>query len=117
MVRDVQQYYKQVTNQYILMKSELQDMEDLCKEKMVSPEQIENMKKMVEPIKLNYETLSYFMFLLNRPAKKKKIPTYEKQNKKILEASNNRKSQDIINENQEALNNIKNLKEEVKNYD
>ena len=92
-------------------------MEEICKEKLISPEQVENMKKMMEPIKLNYETLSYFMFLLNKPAKKKKISTYENQNKKVLEASNNRKAQNIIEENQTALKEMQNFKEEVKNYD
>ena len=115
MVKDVAEYYKKVTKDYENMKEELRDMEQLCKEKVVAPEQLEQMKLMVEPIKLNYETLSYFMFLLNKPCKKSKLPRYETQNKKLGKESKNRKASDLLEENQKALDGLKELREEISN--
>lgn len=115
MVRDVKEYYAQVTKDYNLMREELKDMEELCKEKVVAPEMVENMKQMILPIKTNYETLSYFMFLLNKPAKKDKQERYINQNKKLIEASKGRTKEDILKEDKETLKNLHNLNEEVRN--
>lgn len=114
MIKDVVAYYNEVTKNYNDMRVELKDAEELLKENSVAPEVVENMKQMIEPIKLNYETLSYFMFLLNKPAKKDKQERYEGQNKKLIKASGNRTAQNVIDENKTALNSLKSIKEGLK---
>lgn len=114
MVKDIVKYYNEVTKNYNDMREELKDAEELLKERSIAPEVVENMKCMIEPIKLNYETLSYFMFLLNKPAKKNKQERYESQNKKLIKASGNRTAQDVIDENKTALNSLKSIKEDLK---
>ena len=115
MVRDVIEYYKQVTKNYNDMRNELAEMEELLKENAVSPEMVDNMKQMVLPIKMNYETLSYFMFLLNKPAKKDKQERYANQNKKLIKESGNHTKENIINENKHSLSSLREIKGEIQN--
>ena len=113
MVRDVVEYYKQVTNNYNDMRAELTEMEELLKENAVTPEMVENMNQMILPIKTNYETLSYFMFLLNKPAKKSKQERYEGQNKKLIKESGSHTKDKIIEENEQSLASLKTIKGEI----
>lgn len=71
------------------------------------------MKLIIAPVKQNYETLSYFMYLLNQPNKKSKQLTYKKQNKKLVEASGKRTQADIIIENKKSLSDLKDFKEDI----
>lgn len=105
--KDVIKYYNEVVENYKDMLENLKDMEEEMKESLVTPEQVDQMKRMAQPIVDNYRTLSYIIFLLNRPTKKEKFNRYEKQNKKLLE--NCRTKEEVLNENKEALNNLKNL--------
>lgn len=105
--KDVIKYYNEVVENYKDMLENLKDMEEEMKESLVTPEQVEQMKRMAQPVVDNYKTLSYIIFLLNRPTKKEKFNRYEKQNKKLLE--NCRTKEEVLNENKEALNNLKNL--------
>lgn len=105
--KDVIKYYNEVVESYKDMLENLKDIEEEMKESLVTPEQVEQMKRMAQPIVNNYKTLSYIIFLLNRPTKKEKFNRYEKQNKKLLE--NCRTKEEVLNENEEALNNLKNL--------
>ena len=114
MVKDVVEYYKQVTQSYNEMRDELRDAEELLLDNSVTPEVVENLKQMVAPIKLNYETLSYFMYLLNKPAKKEKQERYKGQNKKLLKESGSRTAQDISAENEAALKSMRAIKEEIR---
>lgn len=105
--KDIIKYYNEVVESYKDMLENLKDIEEEMKESLVTPEQVEQMKRMAQPIVDNYKTLSYIIFLLNRPTKKEKFNRYEKQNKKLLE--NCRTKEEVLNENKEALNNLKNL--------
>ena len=70
--RHVVDYYNKVAEQYLEMVSALKDLEDECNNKLVEPERVEQIKKMIEPIKNNYMTWSYMMYLLNLPNREKK---------------------------------------------
>ena len=43
---------------------------------MISPEIVENAQKMFSVVEDNYKKLSYMVFLLNKPVKKKKFDAY-----------------------------------------
>lgn len=79
--KDVENYYNQIFQDYHEMIEALKDMEKECSEGLVSPDRVEQLKQMLEPIKLNYGRISYIMFLLNKPNKKDKQKWYFKQNK------------------------------------
>lgn len=107
----VDAYYKEVCQNYIEMNEAIKDMEDECNKGLVDPDKLEEMKKMVEPLKNNYMTLSYIMFLFNKPKRKKKEKKYIQQNKKLLNNIPEKNTKEgIIQENKQVISSIKNLK-------
>lgn len=112
-VKHVKDYYNSVAADYLEMKGDLEDMEAMMKDHQMSPEQVEQMKLIIAPVKQNYETLSYFMYLLNQPNKKSKQPAYKKQNQLLIKQAANQTKDDLLSRNQESLNNLKEFKEEI----
>lgn len=89
--KDVEKYYNQITADYTEMIENLKEMEELAAQKIVNPDKIEELKAAVEPLKNNYMTISWIMFLLNQPNKKEKIARYKKaEEKKVLTIDPNR---------------------------
>lgn len=109
--KDVDLYYQQVLDQYLEMRDNIKELEEYSLTHMVEPERIDKMKQIIEPIKNNYNTLSYIMFLLNQPAKKKKIPKYKKQSKKLLDSIPHKNTKEgILEENKSCIIDMKNNK-------
>ena len=107
----VDAYYQEVGQNYIEMNEAIKDMEDECNKGLVDPDKLEEMKKMIEPLKNNYMTLSYIMFLFNKPKRKKKEKKYIEQNKKLLSNIPHKNTKDgIIQQNKEVIKSIQNLK-------
>lgn len=104
-VKDVKEYYEKVAKDYHELILTLQDMEEEYKNNLVSPETLKNLEKQIEPIKTNFRTISYIIFLLNKPTKKSKQQRYTKQNKKLLEDC--KTLDDVREENKTVLNNIR----------
>lgn len=104
-VKDVKEYYEKVSADYHELILTLQDMEEEYKNNLVSPDTLKNLEKQIEPIKTNFRTISYIIFLLNKPTKKSKQERYRKQNKKTLE--NCKTLDDVREENKTVLTNIK----------
>lgn len=103
--RDFDIYFQKVANNYHEMVLELNDMSKEFEEGVVSPEVYEQMKRTVEPIKRNYETLNYVDYLLNKPVRKQKQATYERQSKKQLKEC--RVEKEILEENKKSLEELK----------
>ena len=105
--KDVIEYYKQVQNDYIEMRGELKDLEKECMEGLVSPEQVDQMKSTIEPLKINYERISYIIYLMNKPVRKNK-EEYKKRNQKFLKSLNpSNSTESSLKENKEVLNKLK----------
>lgn len=104
--KHVEDYFNQICDDYHEMVETLKDMEEECKKGLVSPDRVEQLKKMIEPIKLNYSRISYIMFLLNMPNKKEKQKWYNKQNPKSKFAKENT-LEGIRAENKQSLKNAK----------
>lgn len=83
-VKHLKEYYQKVCDQYNEMVNDLQELEEYAKTNMVEPERLEQYKQTIAPIKENYLTLSYIMFLLNQPNRKEKQEKYNKQYKDRL---------------------------------
>ena len=105
--RDLEMYVAKVAADYYNMLNELKDMEAEFQKGLISPEMFEQMQNMIEPIKRNYMTLKYVMFLLNKPKRAKKFDVFKKQNHKLLEGAITEK--DVREENAKAMENLKNL--------
>ena len=104
----VDQYYKEITDQYHEMLNDIKDIEADVLEGMSSPELLETLKKNIAPIKQNWERWTYMMFLLNKPNRKTKESRYKQANKKLLANLDEVKSiESTLNENKQALERIK----------
>jgi len=106
-VKHIKEYYEKVCTQYIQMNEELKDFQKEVENGIVEPERIENLKKIIEPLKNNYMTLSWVMFLLNKPTRESKRGGYEKRMTKFtskLDTSFN--DQGIITQNEKVLDEL-----------
>lgn len=83
-VKDLRDYYNKVCNDYKEMLDEIKIFEKEVEQKIVSPEAIDNMKKIIEPLLANYQQISYIMYLLNMPNKNAKKEKYRNQQKKLI---------------------------------
>ena len=105
-VKHVKAYYEEICNQYHEYVEELKDFEELCESGQVPPEQIENAKKFIEPLKDNWMKLNYIIWLLNKPNKKERQKDYErrvKQENCITDA-------EVFDQNKKCIENLKGLK-------
>lgn len=106
-VKHIKEYYEQVCNQYVQMNEELRDFQKEVENGLVEPERIDNLKKMIEPLKNNYMTLSWIMYLLNKPQRDSKEKSYQKRNKKFIESlDKNFDKSAILKQNDEVIKSI-----------
>ena len=85
-VKDVLKYYAQVCSDYREMEENIKDFEEAVSREIYPPERIEEYKKSIEPFKINYERLTYIIYLLNQPVRKEKVAGYERRNQKLLKS-------------------------------
>ena len=83
-VKHIKEYYQQVCDQCNEMIQNLKDLEEYAQTNILEPEKIDKYKEVLQPIKDNYQTLSYIIFLLNQPNKKEKQKKYNQQYKNRL---------------------------------
>ena len=106
-VKQVNEYYKQICEQYQEMINDIKDVEREVEQGIVEPEFVERLKQQVAPIKLNYERWTYMMFLLHQPNRKEKIKKYQRQNAKLLKnLDSNNSLKAVLEENEEARKHI-----------
>lgn len=105
--KDVDEYYTKVCADYKQLKETLTEMEEEFKNSVQDVDKIEQVRKMIEPLKVNYERISYIMYLFNKPVRRKKKFSYELENKKRLNNFSNSSLEDIHRENQEVIKNLK----------
>ena len=92
------------------MQDNLKEIEKDLANGLVEPEFLERLQEQIKPIKDNYLTLSYIMFLLNQPNRDSKVRKYEQQNKKLLSSipfENTKEGK--ISQNNETIKNLKNI--------
>lgn len=106
-VKHIKEYYEQVCDQYVQMNEELRDFQKEVENGLVEPERLDNLKKMIEPLKNNYMTLSWIMYLLNQPNRDSKERAYQKRNKKLIESlDKNFNKESIMKQNDEVIKSI-----------
>jgi hypothetical protein len=89
------------------MNEELRDFQKEVENGLVEPERLDNLKKMIEPLKNNYMTLSWIMYLLNQPNRDSKERAYQKRNKKFLDSlDKNFNKESIMKQNDEVIKSI-----------
>lgn len=103
--KDVDKYFDQICKDYHELIETLHDMEEEAAKGLLDPDKLIQMKSYIEPIKVNWQRISYIMYLLNMPSKKSKQERYRNQNKKLIHG--NATLDDVQLENQNQINKIK----------
>lgn len=107
-VKDVHKYYEDVCNQYKELLSELKDMEDMVSKDLATPELYEQLKQTAQPVLSNYQTISWIIFLLNKPNKKSKQKKYKKQFSKLINSLDESRNPECIRmENNHVINSLR----------
>lgn len=109
-VKHVKKYYDEICEQYKEMLENIKDSEQDAMNNIVDIDYVDNLKKIIQPIKDNYERWSYMMFLLNQPERKQKIPAYKRRMEKFLSGLDKSNSLEAtLEENEAALKKVKHL--------
>lgn len=111
---DVNAYFLQVQEQYIKMRRIIDDFNEELKEKRVTQEHYDKVKRQYELIENNYERLAYFMMLLNQPKKKKGKERDAREHRKLYDRLKCASKEAILDENKNALIELKQLVEDFK---
>lgn len=107
--KDVLAYYKQVENQYMEMLADAKDYDKCHDNGELSDEKYNELMSLMETVKTNYERIAWIVFLLNAPGKKSKKARYNQQNRKMFTGLENSTEYKVLDENADALKNIKRL--------
>lgn len=108
--KHVEEYYDVMCKDYSDMIEALHDMEEEATKGLISPDQLEQMKETIKPLKENYMRISYIMYLLNKPSKfeqflnKIGITTKSKQYSQRVNANSTLDA--VHKENLESINKI-----------
>lgn len=107
--KHVDEYFNSVVSNYKEMLDALHDLEEECSTGLVDPDMVEQMKTMIKPIKENYMTLSWIMFLFNMPNKKEKKKKYEKEMNPLMRKIDPNKTytpENILKNNKETIKDL-----------
>lgn len=110
--KHVEEYYAKMFSDYCEMKSVLEELQNNLTEETASmyTSQISDIKDKVRLLEANYKRLSYVMFLLNMPNKKKKENNYiRSEHKKLNSIPINDRQDAVEKENSEILSKLKNI--------
>ena len=120
-LKDVKEYYYHMTAQFMELKADLADFEEAFAKGYITEDKLEAVKEELIKVEVNYERLSYIMYLLEMPNKKQKKPGYAARNATLVNffADHNADMDSVIVENKSSLDNLraelKRLTEEVGN--
>ena len=93
-VKHVLDYYNQVGDDYLEMRENLKDMEEALANKLVTPEQVEQIQQMLQPLMVNYQ-------------KEVKKERDVKLKKRLLELAGNRTQENVLKEDKETIELLK----------
>jgi hypothetical protein len=118
-VKDVKDYYFKMLAQYLEMKNDLADFEQALKDGFITEDQMQAAIEEVNTLQLNYDRLTYIMYLLELPNRRSKHARHNKANKKVLDALKERKAdaESVALENRSALDNFRQELKKLANKD
>lgn len=112
-VKHVKEYYNKIFEQYKDLSTTLETLEGQITEDTAQAQlnNIDNIKKMVEQVKANYERIAYIIFLLNQPNRDNKAQRYNKtEQKRLSQISEDNRLSGVMKENKEILDKLGGIK-------
>lgn len=109
-VKHIKEYYEEIAQQYKDMLNEIKDFEKEVEKKLIEPERLDKIKESIQPLMNNYQTLSYIMYLLQKPNKIDNQKVYDKRKQKFLSTINEKFTEEgLLKENKEVIKNLKQI--------
>lgn len=108
-VEDIREYYERVVSDYTEMKRVLNELENIKEENIKTAYvNIDDIRDKVHILESNYKRLSYIIYLLNMPKKKKKRARYSKsESNKLVNIHEKDRMSGVLKENSDIINNLK----------
>lgn len=105
--RDVDKYFAKITSQYQEL---LRELEDIEQEQDIPENIIEDIKRDIDIVKTNRDRFVYLMYLLDRPKRKEKAKRFDASYLgRMKQKFGNNSAQDVIEENEEALERLRSI--------
>ena len=109
---DVKQYYYKMLNQYLEMKNDLADFEQAVRDGHITEDQLAIVKEDLAVVELNYNRLTYIMYLFELPKQKYKKLKFRKNKLNIAVetelASRKADIDSVIDENTSMITHLRN---------
>ena len=83
-VKDIRNYQLELAAQAKEMEENLAELTELANNNIVSPDRIEEVKQLCDTIKTNRDRVTYLLYLLHKPNKKKKQAAYDRQHRHMV---------------------------------
>lgn len=114
-IRQVKDYYNNISKMYFELVDDLKEMQQDFQNGEVTEEELNKLLAPVSGIKENYQRLSYLLYLLYQPQRKKKAAQFDERNKNALDYFKELKitQEQELKADREALNRFK---EEIKRF-
>lgn len=110
-VKDIKDYYYKICKQRADMLDSLKEIETSFSNGMATPEQVDNIRKITEPINTTYKMLSWIIYLLDKPNRKNKENGYIRRSKKFLDSLDIEYSKEkLLEKNQACIENLNEAK-------
>ena len=108
-ILDFKQYLYKVQQQYLEMKTDLNDFNQALEDGFITEEQLQAAMEDVAAVENNYHRLLYVAWLLEIPRRKQKKAKYKIQNADVIDAFNslNASSECVLDENTSLLTHFK----------
>lgn len=99
-------YYNKICGQLFQLQQTFEDLSKEADNNMISPEQLEQVKKTIQPVRDSYTTLTYIKYLLDMPARKSKQARYNRQSKKVLAKTKGHHMKDVVERNDKIIKGV-----------
>ena len=111
--KHVIQYFLEVQNQYFESLETIGELDVAAKKGLIEQDRLDSELKEIQTIKQNYERIAYIIMLLNKPNRKSKEAREETMNRKWYDYLKGSGKEAILNENRDALADLKKFLEET----
>lgn len=106
--KDLEQYYNQMTAQYKDLQKEVHEFEQDAANNMMPPEALQDFKDSISPFMVNWQRVTYLMYLLHKPVKKEKQEQYADKSKPLLEkVGKENTGESVLEENTQIIEKVK----------
>jgi hypothetical protein len=99
-------YYNKICSQLFQLQQTFDDLSKEADNNMISPEQLEQVKKTIQPVRDSYTTLTYIKYLLDMPARKSKQARYDQRSRKVLSKTAGYHKEDVIARNDKIIKGV-----------